>query len=174
MLITTLAGIVTPRLASPNRVTRRIAEVATTGDVNWEMSVTAVAGIRSIWRFAAFIASWHRITRSSGSAQFVGSSAMMLDTRFVQGSSSSPVRIDTGTIARNGLSGSASWWSRYSRSAPAQIAITMSLTVQPVAVFSALMFSSEVERIAKRRCGEIARFHGVAGAGEIGRLTRDT
>ncbi len=98
---------------------------------------------------------------------------MMLDTRFVQGSSSSPVRIDTGTIARNGLSGSASWWSRYSRSAPAQIAITMSLTVQPVASLSALMFSSEVERIAKRRCGVIAWFHGVGGAGVIGRLTRD-
>ena len=51
---------------------RRIAEVATTGDVNWVMSVSAVAGTRSICRFAAFIASWHRRTRSSGSAQFVG------------------------------------------------------------------------------------------------------
>ena len=99
---------------------------------------------------------------------------MMPPTRLVHGSSSSPVRIDTGTIARNGASGSASWRSRYSRSAPAQIAITTSLTVQPVASFSALMLASAVDRIANRRCGVTARLNGVGGAGDKGMRTRWT
>ena len=54
--IVTLAGMFT-RSASFNREISRIADVATTGDVNWVMSVSAVAGTRSICRFAAFIAS---------------------------------------------------------------------------------------------------------------------
>ena len=60
----------------------------------------------------------------------VGRSATIADTRFVQGSSSSPVRIDTGTIARRAPSGSASCSIRYSRSAPVQIAMTRGGTVR--------------------------------------------
>ena len=92
----------------------------------------------------------------------------MADTRLVHGSSSSPVRIDTGTIARSGRSGSASWASRYSRSPPAQIAMTMSLTVPPVASLRRLMFSRDVVRMAKRRWPVIVLFHGVGGAGVVG------
>ena len=99
---------------------------------------------------------------------------MMPPTRLVHGSSSSPVRIDTGTIARNGASGSASWRSRYSRSAPVQIAMTTSLTVQPLASFSALMLPRAVDRIANRRCGVTARLNGVGGAGDSGIRTRCT
>ena len=54
------------------------------------------------------IASRHAARRSSGSARCVGRSTTRLETRFVHGSSSSPVRIDTGTIARSGRSGRAS------------------------------------------------------------------
>jgi hypothetical protein len=97
---------------------------------------------------------------------------MMAPTRFVHGSSSRPVRIDTGTIALSGCSGSASWRSRYSRKAPVQIAMTTSLTVQPVASLSALMFPIDVDRIAKRRCGVIVRLNGVRGAGLSGIRTR--
>jgi hypothetical protein len=49
----------------------------------------------------------------------------------------SAVRIDTGIIAISGLSGNASWSTSQRRSAPAQIAITTSLTVQP---YSSLTF----------------------------------
>jgi len=52
------------------------------------------------------------------------------------------------------------------------MAITTSLTVPPVAVFSALMFSSEVPRIAKRRCAVMGLFQGVAGAGVRGSWMR--
>ena len=97
---------------------------------------------------------------------------MMLDTKFVQGSASLPVRMLTGTIARNGLSGSASCLMRYSRSAPAQMAMTTSLRVPPVAFFSAFRFSSDVPRIAKRRCAVMGLFHGVAGAGVRGSWMR--
>ena len=132
------------------------------------------AGSTSICSFASFIASWQRRRRSRGSEQLVGMSAMMPPTRLVQGSSSSPVRIDTGTIARSGASGSASCRSRYSRKAPVQIAITTSLTVHPVASFNALMLPSAVERIANRRCGVTARLNGVGGAGDNGMRTRCT
>ena len=124
----------------------------------------ASAGKRSSCRLASFIATLQRATRSSGSSQSVGSSATIPDTRFVHGSASSPVRIETGTIARSGASGSASCSIRYSRSAPAQIAITTSLTVPPVASFSRLMLASFECRIAKRRCGPTLLFHGVGGA----------
>ena len=76
------------------------------------MSTSASAGTSSNWRLAACIASRQRATRSSGSGSSVGSSATSADTRFVHGSASLPVRIDTGTIARSGRSGSASWRSR--------------------------------------------------------------
>ena len=74
----------------------------------------------------------------------------------------------TGTIARSGFSGSASCLMRYSRSAPAQMAMTTSLSVPPVAFLRALRFSNEVPRMAKRRCAVIGLFHGVAGAGVSG------
>jgi hypothetical protein len=120
---------------------------------------------------AASIATRHRATRSSGSSQSVGSSATIDETRLVHGSSSSPVLIDTGTIARNGCAGRASRRSRNSRSAPAQTAITTSFTVPPVASLSAFTLSSAVERIANRRFGPTLRFHGVGGAGVNGIAT---
>ena len=149
---------------------RRIAATATRGDDVCVTSINVSAGTSSSWRFAAAIASRHRATRSNGSAQLVGRSAMMLDTRLVHTSVSSPVRMLTGTIARSGLSGSASCLIRYSRSAPVQMAMTTSLRVPPVAFFSTFRFSSDVPRIAKRRCAVIGLFHGVAGAGVSGRV----
>ena len=99
---------------------------------------------------------------------------MIDDTRFVHGSSSRPVRTDTGTIARSGSSGNASWCSRYSRNAPAQIAITTSLTVPPVASLRRLMLASDSERMANRRSGPTLLFQGVAGAAVSGIVTRLT
>ena len=96
---------------------------------------------------------------------------MRPDTRLVQSSASSPERIETGTMARSGLSGSASWRSRYSRSAPAEMAMTTSLTVPPVASFNRLMLASDVERMAKRRWAVIDLFHGVGGADDSGNDT---
>ena len=55
-----------------------------------------------------------------------------------------------------------------SRSAPAQMAMTTSLTVPPVASFSRLMFASDAERMAKRRWAVIDLFHGVGGAAVSG------
>ena len=138
--------------------------MATTGDEYCVMSTIASAGTSSNCRFAASIAARQRATRSIGSAQSVGRSATMPDTRLVHVSSSSPVRMETGTIARSGRSGSASWRSRYSRSAPAEIAMTTSLSVPPVASFSRLRLDSDAERMAKRRWAVIDLFHGVAGA----------
>ena len=150
----------------------RSAAIATTGDAVCVTSISVSAGTSSSCRFATAMASLHSATRSRGSAQLVGRSAMMLDTRLVHGSVSSPVRMLTGTIARSGLSGSASCLIRYSRNAPAQMAITTSLTVPPVAFLSALMFSSDVPRMAKRRCAVIDLFHGVSGAGVNGNWMR--
>ena len=166
--MTTLTGRFT---RSERRATSRTAAPAITGDVASVASVSVVAGTRSSCCFAACIAARHRCTRSTGSSQSVGSSATIDDTRFVHGSSSMPVRIETGTIARSGSAGSASWRSRYSRSAPAHTAITTSLTVPPVASLSALMFDSAVVRIANRRCGPTLLFQGVGGAGVIGIAT---
>src|SRR6202008_3782131 len=123
-------------------------------------------------RLAFRIAWLHRATRSSGSAQSVGNSATRPETRLVHGSSSWPVRMDTGTMARSGQSGSASWDSRYWRSPPAQIAITMSFTVPPVAFLSALIFSKDVVRMANRRWPVIDLFHGVGGAWVVGKAMR--
>src|ERR1700739_2714624 len=110
--------------------------------------------------------------RSIGSAQSVGNSATRPETRLVHGSSSSPVRVDTGTMARSGRSGSASGDSRYWRRPPAQMAITMSFTVPPVAFLSALTFSNDVVRMAKRRWLVIVLFHGGGGACVGGRGMR--
>ena len=46
--------------------------------------------------------------------------------------------------------------------------MTMSLTVQPVAFLSRLMFSSAVDRMANLRCAVIGLFHGVSGAPDKG------
>ena len=168
--MTTLIGEFN-RSASFRRETSRTAEAATTGEVYVVASARASAGTSSNWRFAACIASRQRATRSIGSSQYVGSSATIADTRFVHGSSSSPVRIDTGTIARSGSSGRASCSIRYSRNAPVQIAMTTSFSVPPVASFRRLRFESCIDRMAKRRCGVTLLFHGVGGAGVIGRVT---
>ena len=103
------AGLVT---AMATRELRRIAAVDSTGDENCVMSTSAAAGTSSNCRLAACIASRQRATRINGSGSSVGSSATSADTRLVHGSSSLPVRIDTGTIARSGRSGRASWRSR--------------------------------------------------------------
>ena len=95
------------RFASCSLAAMRIAEVATTGGAYCWMSINASAGTSSNCCLASSIASRHRATRSSGSARWVGRSTTRPDTRFVHVSSSSPVRMDTGTIARSGRSGSA-------------------------------------------------------------------
>jgi hypothetical protein len=117
---------------------------------------------------ASSIPARQRATRSSGSWQSVGRSTTRADTRLVHGSSSWPVRMDAGTIARSGRSGSASWANRYSRSAPAQTAMTMSLTVPPVASLRRLMFGRDAVRMAKRRWPVIVLFHGAGGANVTG------
>ena len=153
---------------APDEPASRTVEVASAGFENCAMSTSSSAGTRSSRRLASSIPARQRATRSSGSAQSVGRSTTKADTRLVHGSSSAPVRIDAGTIARSGRSGSASWASRYSRSAPAQTARTMSLTVAPVASLRRLMFGRDAVRMAKRRWPVIVLFHGVGGAGAIG------
>ena len=87
----------------------------------------------------------------------------MLDTRFVHFSVSSPVRIDTGTIATSGTSGRASWSSSHVRSPPAHAAITTSFTVAPSAF---LMSLTSVERRGPEREAAVGGDGGVErGAG---------
>ena len=50
--------------------------------------------------------------------------------------------------------------------------MTMSLTLEPDTSFSRLMLSSDVDRMANRRCAVIVRFQGVDGAGLVGSTTR--
>src|SRR3954452_19871724 len=50
--------------------------------------------------------------------------------------------------------------------------MTTSLTVPLDASLIRLMFDSELVRMAKRRCCEIALFHGVGGADDVGSETR--
>ena len=95
---------------------------------------------------APTIASWTLATRCSASGSSVGSDAKMLETRFVHFSVSSPVRIDTGTMAMSGVSGRASCFSSQVRSPPAQAAITTSFTVAPSAFLMSLMRVSDVDR----------------------------
>ena len=92
----------------------------------------------------------------------------MADTRFVHGSASAPVRVETGTMPTRGRSGRASRSRRYWRRAPAQTAMTTSLTVVPAACLMALMSSSGTERTATRRCGVMAALNGVGGAAASG------
>ena len=89
-----------------------MARVASAGGANCEYSVSTSAGSRVKRSLATSMASCTAPTRATGSAWSVGMGAKMADTRFVQRSSSSPVRIDTGIMATSGLVGSASWSSR--------------------------------------------------------------
>ena len=71
------------------------------------------------------------------------------------------VRIETGTIATSGPSGSASRsWSQVRR-APAVMAMTTSLTETPKAFLTRLTSGSDTEPKAKRRWGEMATLKGV-------------
>ena len=54
------------------------------------------------------------------------------------------------------------------------MAMTTSLSVPPVASLSRLRFSSDVDRIAKRRSGVTDAFHGVGGADVSGNDTRSS
>ncbi len=63
--------------------------------------------------------------------QWVGIGAIMVETRLPWVPFCSSVRTETGTAATSGASGSASWSSSQCRSAPADSAITTSLTVMP-------------------------------------------
>ncbi len=81
----------------------------------------------------------------------VGMLAKIADTRLVQRSTSSPVRIETGIIETNGTSGNASRSASQPRRAPAQIAMTTSFTVAPMAFFSVLMSDNGTDRAAKVR-----------------------
>ena len=66
----------------------------------------------------------------------------MADTLLVHFSVSSPVRVETGTIATSGSSGSSSWSSSHRRSPPAHIAMSMSLTVAPSVFLTSFMAPS--------------------------------
>ncbi len=94
------------------RVDIRMARVKTAGGENWANSVSASAGSAPNISLASPIASWTAWSRPSGSAWSVGSVVKRLETRFVQRSASSPVRMETGTMATSGLSGRASCSSR--------------------------------------------------------------
>ena len=122
-----------------SRVAVRMARANTAGGGNWAKSVSASAGTASKSSLAPTIASWTWRTRCSGSGSSVGSEAKMLETRFVHFSVSSPVRIDTGTMAMSGWSGSASCFSSQVRSPPAHTAITTSFTVAPSAFLMSLI-----------------------------------
>ena len=110
---------------------RRMARVASAGTANWFISTIRSTGMRSNCSLACCIVSWTAPTRAIGSSRSVGNRASRPETRLVHLSVSSPVRIDTGTMATSGALGSASSSSRYRRSAPAQTAITTSLSVTP-------------------------------------------
>ena len=114
------------------------------------------------------IASCTRSTRVSGSGSSVGRRVESMDTRLVQRSASSPVRIETGTSATSGSSGSASCSSSQVRSPPAQTAMTTSLTVAPKADLMALTAGSDAEPIASLRCGVILSLNGVRGGRTLG------
>ena len=105
-----------------------IAAVARTGEENWEMSTNASAGTSSNWRLAACIAARQRATRSSGSATSVGSSATSPETRFVHGSVSLPVRIETLEQQVAALTAAMTESSFYQRDAAAVTAHTQALT----------------------------------------------
>ena len=151
-----------------SRVAVRMARANTAGGGNWAKSVRASAGTASKSSLAPTMASWTRATRWSGSGSSVGSAAKMPETRFVHFSVSSPVRIDTGTMAMSGTSGRASWVSSQVRSPPAQAAITTSFTVAPRAFLMSFTSSSDVERNAKRRWAVMAALNGVRGAAPVG------
>jgi hypothetical protein len=91
-----------------------------------------------------------------GVGRWVGSGAIMVDTRLPPLPFSSSARTDTGTAATSGSSGRASWSINQVRSAPVDSAITTSFTVQPAAFFTALTSSSGTVQNAQRRCGPTA------------------
>ena len=76
----------------------------------------------------------------------------------------SGVRTDTGTIVSSGSLGSSPRSASQSRSAPAQIVMTTSLTVQPAAFLTALTSASGSDPNATRRCGVIDPWKRVRGA----------
>ena len=147
-----------------SRIAVRMARANTAGGGNWAKSVSASAGTASNRPLASTMASCTRATRSNGSGSSVGSVAKMAETRLVHFSVSSPLRIETGTIATSGSSGSSSWSSSHRRSPPAHMAMTTSLTVAPRAFLTSFTAASEVERKANRRWGVMAALNRSRGA----------
>ena len=89
-----------------------MARVARAGTANWFSSTISSTGMRSNCSLACCIVSCTAPTRAIGSATSVGNRASSPETRLVHLSVSSPVRIDTGTMATSGAAGSASCSSR--------------------------------------------------------------
>ena len=87
-----------------------------------------------------------------------------IPTMLPPASASASVRRLTGTIAINGVSGSASCSARYPRRAPAHIASTTSLMVVPEAALTLRIRSSDHDCAATRRAPPIGTFNMVRGA----------
>jgi hypothetical protein len=151
------------------RALSRIARAKTAGGGKSAKSVSRSAG--SAWKISLLLAmeSCTRRTRSMGSGSSVGRTADSIESRFVQRSVSSPVRIETGISATSESSGSASWRSSQARRPPAHTARTTSFTVASSCDLIALMSRSGVDRIASLRWGVIGPLKGVRGGRTLGK-----
>jgi len=121
----------------------RAASEATAGGMKLVASVSRFAGTAR-WRvLAPRSSSCVRFSRRLGSASLVGIGTIIIETRLPNEPICSSVRTDTGTIATSGSRGSSSRSCSHSRSDPAHIATTASLTVTPASFLIALTVSSE-------------------------------
>ena len=94
----------------------------------------------------------------------VGIGTIIIEIRLPQAPFSLRLRTDIGISATSGSAGSASRSISQSRTAPAQIVTTTSLTVVPNSRRTWRTASSESEPNAKRRCAETGPLNGVIGA----------
>ena len=140
--------------------------------MKWFTSWSSSAG-SARWRsFITRRASCVRSRRSTGSATFVNSGALISMIRLPNVPACSEVRTDTGIWATSGSSASSPCSSSQRRTAPAQTDTTTSLTVQPYWFFTRLTDSSERRPNTKRRCGEMRPLKLVRGAFSVERSSR--
>ena len=150
-----------------------MAAVASTGEEYWVMSTSASAGTSSNCRLAACIAARQRATRFKR----VG-----LVGRQLGDQRRHPVGPRIGLVA-----GADGHRDHRPQRPVGQRVVAQQVGAQATGadrhddvvdraargLLDRLMLDSELVRMAKRRCWVIALFHGVGGAGDVGRATRD-
>ena len=140
--------------------------------MKWFASWSSSAG-SARWRsFITRSASWVRSRRSTGSATFVNSGALISMIRLPNVPACSERAHRHRDLGHERLVGSSSCSSSQRRTAPAQIDTTTSLTVQPCRFLTRLTASSESRPKAKRRCGEMRPLKLVRGAFRLVRSSR--